>query len=223
MDGHEFIAWNGEIRNYKKYGDPLKDYFRTGFSQNHNVSFGTVTEKSNYRASFGYVKSSGVFHQEQLQKYNADLKAGTDFNKYLSMDSKISLSRTKADNRPYFGKYGEIAQLLMIPNNVSLDDLKHYRTETSEHVNWFGPSNTDLNPYYINNQRDNYDDRWRAFGYYNLKLNFTSWLHFSGKYMFDYYRTQLFDSDRTDYTKEVLADEMNLRCLLYTSDAADEL
>ena len=29
--------------------------------------------------------------------------------------------------------------------------------------------------------------------------------------MFDYYRTQLFDSDRTDYTKEVLADEMNLR------------
>lgn len=96
------------------------------------------------------------------------------------MDSKISLSRTKADNRPYFGKYGEIAQLLMIPNNVSLDDLKHYRTETSEHVNWFGPSNTDLNPYYINNQRDNYDDRWRAFGYYNLKLNFTSWLHFSG-------------------------------------------
>ena len=211
LDGHEFIAWNGEIRNYKKYGDPLKDYFRTGFSQNHNVSFGTVTEKSNYRASFGYVKSSGVFHQEQLQKYNADLKAGTDFNKYLSMDSKISLSRTKADNRPYFGKYGEIAQLLMIPNNVSLDDLKHYRTETSEHVNWFGPSNTDLNPYYINNQRDNYDDRWRAFGYYNLKLNFTSWLHFSGKYMFDYYRTQLFDSDRTDYTKEVLADEMNLR------------
>lgn len=215
LEGQEFTAWNGVKMPYKKYDDDkLKDYFHTGFSQTHNVSLGNTTEKSNYRTSVGFMKGNGIFSQEQLQKVNLDLKAGTELNKYISVDSKISLSRTKADNRPYQGKNGEMYQLLRIPNSVSLNDLKQYRTAQSEHVNWFGPSNTDLNPYYVNKQRDNYDDRWRAFGYYSLKLNFTPWLYMTGKYMFDYYRTQIQDTDRTDYKNfpnvDVTNDEMTL-------------
>ena len=44
------------------------------------------------------------------------------------------------------------------------------------------------NPYYVLNQRHNSDERWRAFGYYGAKINFTDWLHLSAKYAFDYYR-----------------------------------
>lgn len=61
-------------------------------------------------------------------------------NQYLSMEGKVSLSRTKAEDRPYFGSYGVIAQLIGIPHNVSLDDLKNYSTENSAHVNWAGPN-----------------------------------------------------------------------------------
>lgn len=126
LDGHEYTAWNGEKRKYQKYGDKLKDYFSTGFSQTHNVSVGNVTEKANYRASFGSTESNGMFADERLSKLSLDLKAGIEMNKYLSIDSKISLSKTKASNRPIFGKGGEVYQLLFIPNNVQLSDLQNY-------------------------------------------------------------------------------------------------
>ncbi len=82
-------------------------------------------------------------------------------------------------------------QLMRIPNNVRLDDLKQYSDETHAHVNWTGPTASIRNPYYVLHQRQNSDERWRAFGYYSMKINFTDWLHLSAKYAFDYYRTRV--------------------------------
>ncbi len=119
-------------------------------------------------------------------------------NKWVSMDGKISLSRTKADNRPLYGDYGAISQLMRIPNNVRLDDLKQYSDETHAHVNWTGPTASIRNPYYVLHQRQNSDERWRAFGYYSMKINFTDWLHLSAKYAFDYYRTRVQSTNAGD-------------------------
>ena len=38
LDGSDQVAWNGETYPYLAYGNKLKDYFNTGFSQTHNVS-----------------------------------------------------------------------------------------------------------------------------------------------------------------------------------------
>lgn len=198
LDGHEYKAWNGETREYRRYGNKMKDYFDTGFSQTHNVAIGNVTEKSNYRASFGSTESNGVFNKERLSKINLDLKAGMQMNKILSMDSKISLSKTRAGNRPVYGKGGEIYQLLFIPNNILLSDLESFSDETHRHINWVGPSPTVMNPYYINYRYSNMDERWRAFGYYTLKLDFTPWLYGTAKYAFDYYHTNIEEIDRTN-------------------------
>ena len=128
LDGHMVEAWNGEQRAYSKYGNKLEDYFNTGFAHNHNVSISNVTDKSHFRASFGSSNNKGLFPNEKLDKINIDLNAGAEMNQYLSMEGKVSLSRTKAEDRPYFGSYGVIAQLIGIPHNVSLDDLKNYST-----------------------------------------------------------------------------------------------
>lgn len=204
LDGEEVEAWNGEMLAYRRYGNKMMDYFNTGFSQNHNVSIGNVTETSHFRTSFGASKSKGMFEDEKLRKFNIDLNAGMKFNKYMSMDAKISLSNTKAWNRPTFGTWGEISQLLLIPNNVRLEDLKDFSTEEKFHNNWTGPTTDYLNPYYVNKQHRNSDERWRAFGYYNLKLNLTEWLTLSSKYAFDYYRTNLFEANLSNGTKAPL-------------------
>lgn len=94
-------------------------------------------------------------------------------NKYLSMDSKISLSRTKATDRPQYGKGGEVYQLLYIPRNIPLNDLKTFRSDTQRHIYYVNPTLQELNPYYINYQYSNMDERWRAFGYYTIKIDFT--------------------------------------------------
>lgn len=213
LDGSMVEAWNGEKRAYSAHGDKMKDFFNNGFAHTHNVSVSGVTDKSHFRASFGSSNNKGLFPDEKLNKINLDLNAGMEMNKYLSMDGKISLSRTKAENRPYFGSFGIISQLIGIPQNIDLADLKQYSTDEYAHVNWNGPVPGRWNPYYIQHQRQNSDERWRAFGYYAAKINFTDWLHFSAKYAFDYYHTRVQDTNLSDGIKiavdDIVNDEMN--------------
>ena len=196
LDGHNEPSWLGLQIPYMYYGDKLKDYFNTGFSQFHTVAVGNSTEKSHFRLSVGFNDNKGLFKDESLDKLNVDLNTGTVVNEWLSMDGKISLSRMKAENRPYTGLNGEVAQLLLIPGNVRLSDLEqHYTSANRLHQNWFGPDQQYSNPYYLRHRYQNSDERWRAFGYYAANLNLTDWLKFNAKYSFDYYRTRIQTSD----------------------------
>ena len=125
FDGSLQPNYLGEMIPYVYDGDKLKDYFRTGFSQFHTVALSNMTDKSNYRLSVGYNDNSGLFDGEKLKKLNIDFSAGATFNKWLKSEGKVSVSNTKAENRPYTGLLGEVGQLLMIPGNVRLEDLKH--------------------------------------------------------------------------------------------------
>ena len=197
LDGHIEPSWLGQEIPYKYYGDKLKDYFKTGFAQFHTVAIGNATEKSHYRLSVGYNDNRGMFRDESLDKLTIDLNAGQQINQWLSTDGKISLSRTKAKNRPGTGLNGEVGQLLVIPGNVRLQDLQNYYTDLRPHQNWFGPDQHYSNPYFIRHRSQNSDERWRAFGYYALNLTFTPWLKFQAKYAFDYYRTRIQETDLT--------------------------
>lgn len=198
LDGHTYTGWLGQELQYKDYGNKFDQYFNTGFTQTHNVAVGKAEENYNYRASFGSTESQGLFDGEGLSKINIDLKAGMKMNKYLSMDSKISLSRTKATDRPQYGKGGEVYQLLYIPRNIPLNDLKTFRSDTQRHIYYVNPTLQELTPYYINYQYSNMDERWRAFGYYTVKIDFTPWLYATGKYSFDYYDTSIEEQNRTN-------------------------
>ena len=101
--GHQELSWLGQSIAYRDYGNKLKDYFNTGFSQFHTVALGNSTDKSHFRVSMGYNANDGLFKDESLDKLSVDLNAGTVINDYLSFDGKLSLSRMKADNRPNTG------------------------------------------------------------------------------------------------------------------------
>lgn len=196
LDGHEEYNWYGTKSPYQYTGDKLRDYFKTGFSQFHTVALGNNSEKGHYRLSIGYNDNKGLFKNETLDKLSIDLNAGTVVNKYLSLDGKISLSHMKACNRPLLGLNGEVAQLLLIPGNVSLRSLEENQSsETQIHRNWFGPNQHYSNPYYVRHRYKNSDERWRAFGYYGANISLLDNLKLNAKYSFDYYRTRLQTSD----------------------------
>ena len=196
LDGHEEYNWYGTKSPYQYTGDKLRDYFKTGFSQFHTVALGNNSEKGHYRLSIGYNDNKGLFKNETLDKLSIDLNAGTVVNKYLSLGGKISLSHMKACNRPLLGLNGEVAQLLLIPGNVSLRSLEENQSsETQIHRNWFGPNQHYSNPYYVRHRYKNSDERWRAFGYYGANINLLDNLKLNAKYSFDYYRTRLQTSD----------------------------
>ena len=195
FDGSLKPNYLGEMIPYVYDGDKLKDYFRTGFSQFHTVALSNMTDKSNYRLSVGFNDNSGLFDGEKLEKFNIDFSAGATLNKWLKSEGKVSVSNTKAENRPYTGLLGEVGQLLMIPGNVRLSDLKDYSNEVRPHVNWYGPDMTYSNPYFVRHRLQNSDERWRAFGFYGLTITFHDWMHFQAKYAFDYYRTRIEETD----------------------------
>lgn len=194
-DGSMQPTFLGESAPYVYYGDKLTDYFRTGFSQFHTVALSNMTDRSNYRLSVGFNDNHGLFEGEKLKKLNVDLSAGATFTKWLKSDAKISVSNTKAENRPYAGLLGEVGQLLTIPGNVRLSDLAQYSSDITPHRNWYGPDMTYSNPYYVRHRLQNSDERWRAFGFYGLTANFCDWIHLQAKYAFDYYRTRIEESD----------------------------
>jgi len=195
FDGSMQPNFRGEMTPYVYSGDFLNDYFRTGFSQFHTVALSNMTDKSNYRLSVGFNDNSGLFEGESLKKLNVDFSAGATFNKYLKSEAKVSVSNTKAENRPYTGLLGEVGQLLMIPGNVRLADLQQYNSDVRPHVNWYGPDMTYSNPYYVRHRLQNSDERWRAFGFYGLTVTFNDWMNLQTKYAFDYYRTRIQESN----------------------------
>lgn len=216
-DGSMVRGWNGQMTPYSYQGDKLKDYFDNGFAQFHSVAIGTGNENSHFRASFGFNGNDGLFKDESLDKLTADINAGSKINKYLSLDAKTSLSHMEAVNRPLTGLNGEIAQLLLIPGNVSLDGLKNYQTADRLHGNWFGPDMQYSNPYYVRRRYQNSDERWRVFGYFGAKINVFDWLNFSAKYAYDYYRTRIKTTDLglaynaigEDWASKITDDSMN--------------
>ncbi|WP_300300615.1 SusC/RagA family TonB-linked outer membrane protein [uncultured Muribaculum sp.] len=195
FDGSMQLAKNGLMIPYAYHGDKLKDYFKTGFSQFHTVALSNSNDKSNYRLSLGFNDNDGMFKGESLRKLNIDFSAGHTFTDWLKSEGKVSVSNTKAKNRPMTGVNGEVGQLLMIPGNIRLSDIEEYETAERAHYNWFGPNQFYSNPYYVRSRFRNSDERWRAFGFYGLNLNLGSWIHFNAKYAFDYYRTRIEESD----------------------------
>ena len=207
LDGHGEPSWLGEQIAYRYYGNKLRDYFGTGFTQAHNVTIGNANDTSHLRASMGFNGNGGVFAGEYIGKYNIDINAGTRLNDRLSFDTKVSLSRMKAENRPFMGINSEVAQLLLIPGNVRLEDLAHFSTSTRPHQNWFGPDQQYSNPYYVRHRYRNSDARWRGFGYFSADMRLTDWLKLNARYAFDSYHTRLQNTDLSLASQAITTDE----------------
>ena len=55
--------------------DFMKEMQRTGFNQNHRVSFGAGSDQSNYRASIGVISQDGIIEGSNMRNYTAKLDA----------------------------------------------------------------------------------------------------------------------------------------------------
>lgn len=74
-DWRNYVKKNN-ITNAMDYGGNTKwqdEIYRTGYSQNHNVSLSGGTETSNYRASVNYLDQKGIVLTNDLQRMNANI------------------------------------------------------------------------------------------------------------------------------------------------------
>ena len=83
------------------------EIFRTGVSQNHNLSFAGGSAKSNFRASFGYSNEEGVLLSSALKKYTSRIN-GTHkaFNDKLTLGLTMAYSKLEDDKTPISSNIG---------------------------------------------------------------------------------------------------------------------
>ena len=190
MNGQMLESWTGETIAYEAQKDRLKDFTRTGTNQKHSIAFTGGNDDGAYRVSLGKDILNGIYEDHKVEKLTFDLRADYDINKWLNVDTKISFFNTKGNERPEIGNYSYVSYFNSMPMNIRNRDLDPgYTIIGGQHVeNLYTTANANYrNPYFLQAQTTNKDEKNRTFGYVAANIKLTSDLKAKFKYGMDNY------------------------------------
>ncbi|WP_096433252.1 SusC/RagA family TonB-linked outer membrane protein [Labilibaculum antarcticum] len=190
MQGQMLESWTGEMLPYEAQKDRLKDFTRTGTSQKHNIAFTGGNEEGAYRVSLGKDIMNGIYEDHKVEKLTFDLRADYDVNSWLNVDTKVSYFQTEGNERPEIGTYSYVSYFNTMPMNIRNQDLTPgYDIISGQHVEkLYTTANANYrNPYFLQAQTTNYDEKNRTFGYVAANIKINSDLKAKFKYGMDFY------------------------------------
>jgi len=188
MEGQMIPNWRNEYygdESYKEYAmlpqkNVIDNFFRTGVNYVNSVSATGGNENMNARFSFTDSRNEGILPNESMVKQNYNLNVELK-NKYVTIGGKVAYFREKVKNRP-MNYYGVWENMIQIPRNIRLQDLKNPIGKDGYIVNWAGDSKVKYNPYgFILNGNGNELNRDRLQGQLTLTGNITDYLKVTGR------------------------------------------
>ncbi|WP_054720036.1 SusC/RagA family TonB-linked outer membrane protein [Marinifilum fragile] len=191
MTGQMLESWTGETIPYEVQKDRLKDFTRTGTNQKHSLAFTGGNDEGSYRVSIGKDIMNGIYEDHKVEKLTFDLRADYDINTWLNIDTKVSFFNTKGKERPEIGNYSYVSYFNTMPMNIRNQDLAPgYEILGGNHVEkLYTTANANYrNPYFLQAQTTNNDEKNRTFGYVAANLKLTSDLKAKFKYGMDFYQ-----------------------------------
>ncbi|WP_147678085.1 SusC/RagA family TonB-linked outer membrane protein [Algibacter pacificus] len=198
FDGVERVAWTGELLPYQAQSNLLEDFTRTGVSTRHALSFTKGGEDGNFKVLVSKDDTQGIYDGQALERLNFDFKAAYDINPWLNIDAKVSYINTKGFQRPTIGRYSFVSFFNTTPANIRTQDLSPgfvFQDNKNKEI-LYGPSANltenananNRNPYFLQAQNFNNDQRNRSFGYLGANIKFSDELRLKLKYGLDTYR-----------------------------------
>lgn len=174
--------------------DNLHNFYRTGFSQTHNIGLEFGTKNVGWRLSGQYFDNKGVVINNTYTKYNLKISNNTKIGKYITITP--SLAYTNSDNvKPLKGTTangGYLLDLYAWPANKNI--LDYQNPNGSKQVTFTATNfNTDYdNPIWsaYNNYSGDKTDRYVAT--LGIDINPFSWLSLAGRFGYDTYKTDGF-------------------------------
>ncbi len=189
---------NGEATPWVSHKNNVKDFFRTGITQNHMVSIASRSENVNIRASISYRGQKGTVPNTDQKRYGGTFNADVKLNKMVWMDVMGNYSFTKSDNLNAQG-YGTnnpmVSLLEWTGRQINMKSLKNNWDQKDEfgnytYYNW--NHNFHVNPYFNVNENTNSYRRHRFFGKGSLFFQPLEWLKFEGRLGVDTYNAKDF-------------------------------
>ena len=170
-----FQYFGGQYPAGTKFYDNIDGFFRTAFSQRHNLAFGgaAADNRINYRISTGLTREEGVIPNSSLNRVNLTGASQVQALSWLRAD--LSMAYTYATNdQSLKGENGPLIGLMVWPQT---DNAKNYLTPagTRRRLTNFASNIEVDNPYFSVNKNLNNTKNNRLMS--NLGLIFTpvSW------------------------------------------------
>lgn len=149
----------------------MKDFYETAHRYTHTLAVEGGSKKNNYRVSYTRSKGNSVVHGiNESFKDIFNLRLMNTITKWMTLDSKMTYSHEKVDNRQYMNGSDKnpIYAFVTLPRSLSIDVLKHYKDENGNEMIPIGERG--YNPYWNIYENTNSDTRDRVSGSMNLEV-----------------------------------------------------
>jgi len=169
--------------------DNIHHFFKTGFSQVHNLAVDFGKRVSSFRFSASYTDQNGVVPTNDYTKANLRLSNTTRIGKLLEITPSVSYIHSK-NNKPLRGIGGYLTDLYVWRPDI---DVRNYLDASGRKL-LLNPAdatnpNSELdNPLYNATQNKSRDVTDRLFSTLAINFNPTSWLAIAGRFGYDYYK-----------------------------------
>ncbi|TAJ14401.1 SusC/RagA family TonB-linked outer membrane protein [Marinilabiliaceae bacterium JC017] len=174
-DVDTYINYRGDKKSYKFY-DNEKDFYDLGMTWSNSIAVTHNGENSNVRLSYSNTTNDGMVPHTSYDRNTLNLAGGTKaFDDKLEINAKISYTKEESTNAMMGSTpFNPTSQLLGVPNNVSLADLKDYKDAKTGLPVGLGSNNS--NPYWTLNEIDHAYTKNRVMTLVNAKYNFTDYI-----------------------------------------------
>lgn len=168
--------------------DNIKSFFRTGFSQTHNLSADWGMKNVGFKISGSIFDQQGVVPENDYKKYNVRLTNTTKIGKMIEFTPSIQYIHSTND-KPLRSAGGFLLGLYIWPVN---NDVTTYTDVNGNKQSIFStdPFAEIDNPLYNVHRNHSFDKTDRYIFSAGININPTSWLTLSGRFGYDTYKSQ---------------------------------
>jgi TonB-linked SusC/RagA family outer membrane protein len=177
--------------------DNVSSFFQTGQTWNNNIAFSGGTDRATGRLSLGSADTKGVIPNNTFRKVSSSFAGNFNVSSRISTSATVQYISDKAYNRPGVGYNSGIMEGLDVwfGRQVDMNALKDYQPHAdqtfacNDQYNW--NCNFHNNPYWIQYQNPEADNRDHVIGSAAATWKIADWLNAQAQTGTDYYRSDI--------------------------------
>lgn len=168
--------------------DNIKKFFRTGFSQTHNLGADIGFKNLGFKVTGSYFGNSGVVPDNEFKKYNFRITNTTKIGKWIELQPSFQYISQNND-KPIRGAGGYLLGLYAWPVTK---DVSNYEDADGNKLNVFSsdPTVEIDNPMYNTLRNHSKDKTNRMITTGGINLTPFNWLTISGRFGYDTYKSE---------------------------------
>lgn len=192
LDGSPAVNYLGDTYAYSPYKDNLKNFFRTGVTNQASVSLTGSNDKGHFRLGLSDLVNNTVIPNSNMKQQIVSFNSVYNITPKLQMTLSANYVFEQVKNRTSFSDApgNVLATPMYAPTSFDIRWMKNHVVKP-DGTEWL--AGTDIyteNPYYIAYEYQNHTDRNRLTGNLTLKYNILDWLYIQGQvtrdgYIFD--------------------------------------